>query len=267
MTTIIGIAGKKQSGKNTSANFFHGKMLKEIGAVKDFTLNKSGQLLVETSVSTGQVGWGEFDIGRKDVAFTDYAEENMWPYVKLYSFADALKWMCVELFDIPNECLYGTDEQKNQLQEHLLWENMPGVYVDKLDFENGNTDPSELGFVHHSAGKMTAREFMQYFGTNVMRKILPDIWVQNTIKRINRERSKLAIIADVRFPNEVNAILANGGYVIKLNRNSNIDSHESEKAIDPENFDQSKFSLIIDNTGDISKLCNSLNLFYQSIVI
>ena len=56
----------------------------------------------------------------------------MWPYVKLYSFADELKRICVELFNIPYECVYGTDEQKNQPQEHLLWDNMPKTFSSKI---------------------------------------------------------------------------------------------------------------------------------------
>lgn len=247
MTVIIGIAGKKQSGKNTSANFFHGKILKKINAIQDFKITDFGQLIVQTSNMSGEVGWGEFDVTRKDNDFVQYAEENMWPYVKLYNFADTLKWMCMELFNIPYQCVNGTDEQKNQVQEHLLWENMPRT---EATIKNG---------------PMTAREFMQLLGTNIMRKIYQGIWVENTIKRIKREKSSLAIIADVRFPNEVEAILKNGGSVIKLNRNSDTSSHESEKALDPENFDQSKFAAIIDNKSEISNLCNALDKFYQTL--
>jgi hypothetical protein len=267
MTTIIGIAGKKQSGKNTSANFFHGKTMKEIGSVQDFQLNEKGQLIIQTSDSSGRIGWGEFDVTRKDDTFIEYAEQNLWPYVKLYSFADSLKQICMDLFDVPYECLYGTDEQKNQIQEHLLWENMPGVYTDEDMYQlscEANPCLAEV-LIFHNAGPMTAREFMQFFGTEIMRKIWSPVWVKNTMKRIKREKSKLAIIADVRFPNEVNSILEESGYVIKLNRNSDVDSHTSEKSIDPENFDQSKFTKIIDNIGEIQDLCNELDKFYTTI--
>ena len=117
---ILGISGRKQAGKNTTANILHGVVLKRLNNIEDWNIGGSGELLVQT-----EGGWGEFDVTRQDRAFSEYAEYNMWPFVKLYSFADELKRICIELFNIPYECVFGTDEQKNQPQEHLLWENMP----------------------------------------------------------------------------------------------------------------------------------------------
>ena len=57
--------------------------------------------MILTEDSSGNEGWGEFDVSRKDESFVQYAESNMWPFVKLYSFADHLKWICVKLFNIP----------------------------------------------------------------------------------------------------------------------------------------------------------------------
>ena len=67
--------------------------------------------------------------------------------------------------------------------------------------------------------RMTAREVMQYVGTDVFRKIQHDVWAGATIKKIDLEKPDLAVIADCRFPNEVDAIQKAGGLVIKLNRN------------------------------------------------
>lgn len=247
MTKILGIAGKKRAGKNTVANILHGIVLKENGMIKDFNIDENGKLFVLTSNSEGQEGWGEFDVSRKDTDFATWAEWNMWPEIKMYSFADSLKSICVHLFNIPPKCVYGTDEQKNQLIPHLLWENMPGV-------------------IDHNLGPMTAREFMQFFGTEVMRKIYSDIWVDNTINKIKSESTKLAIITDVRFPNEIDNILNNGGKVVKLDRNINNDIHSSEVLLDT--IDEDKFFRIINNGKkgytiedlviDSKKLYNSL---------
>ena len=111
---IVGIAGKKQSGKNTTANILHGIVLKDQGLVRDCNIDGDGKLVILTSNSQGEEDWGEFDVTRKDAAFVEYAEHNMWPHVKLYSFADNLKQICVDLFSIPPEGAWGTDEQKNQ---------------------------------------------------------------------------------------------------------------------------------------------------------
>ena len=248
MTKIIGIAGKKQSGKNTTANIFHGLVLKEKGLIIDFNVGSNGQLLVQTTNQQGNEGWGEFDITRQDNDFIDYAENNMWPYIKLYSFADTLKWVCMELFNIPQEQLFGTDDQKNMKVPHLLWENIPFHINDINDLTNNIKDHLDC----EDQKSMTAREFMQFFGTNIMRRIYDNIWTSNTIKKIKNEKTELAIICDVRFPNEVESILEEGGSVIKLLRSPHTDNHASEIALDKENFDESKFTHIIYNGGNCS---------------
>ena len=113
--------------------------------------------------------------------------------------------------------------------------------------------PSDINtfkvMANSSSPTMTAREFMQFFGTNIMRRVYDEIWTSNTIKRINAEQTELAIISDVRFPNEVEAITNEGGVVIKLTRNPFKDKHASETALDKNNFDQSKFTHVVNNGG------------------
>tara|TARA_Y100001963_G_C6787085_1_gene453437 strand:+ start:1973 stop:2719 length:747 start_codon:yes stop_codon:yes gene_type:complete len=243
---ILGISGRKQAGKNTVANILHGLTLHQNGLIKDYNIGKDGQLMILTEDSLGREGWGEFDVSRKDQDFVDYAERNMWPYVKLYSFADYLKWICVNLFDIPHDCVWGTEEQKNQLQAHLLWENMPCLEV----FNNPQ-----------KKGPMTAREFMQFFGTDVCRKIYEPVWVSSCIKKIQEEQCNLAIIADVRFPNEAKAIEDAGGKVIRLTRKVFNDSHSSEIALD-----DYPFTDFIDNSDEsIDSLMVKVKRFFQHL--
>lgn len=241
---IIGISGRKQAGKNTVANILHGICLKEQGLVKDWNLNGGGELMILTDSVDGEEGWGEFDISRKDDQFVEYANLNMWPHVKLYSFADHLKWICVKLFGIPHECVFGTDKQKNQIQEHLRWELMPGHVT-----------------THHGYGPMTAREFMQFFGTDIMRKIHEPIWVNSCIRIIQAEQSGLAIIADVRFPNEAKIIEDNGGHVVRLKRQLFDDSHSSEVALD-----DYPFAHYIDNRDEsIDSLMEKVKKLYHHL--
>tara|TARA_R110002096_G_scaffold21406_5_gene69465 strand:+ start:318 stop:1064 length:747 start_codon:yes stop_codon:yes gene_type:complete len=226
---IVGIAGKKQSGKNTVANILHGIVLKEQGMISEYTISSDGKLLIKTDEI---LEWSEFDIARKDNEFISYAERAMYPYVKLYSFADSLKTICIDLFNIPFENVYGTNKQKNEKIDHLKWCNMPIWRSSKL------------------VDSMTAREFMQYFGTDIMRKMWEPIWCKNTVNRITKEQSELAIIADVRFPNEVDIIKDAGGIVIKLNRDLFKDEHASEVKLDKKNYNQKNFSYIVDNQGE-----------------
>jgi hypothetical protein len=234
---ILGISGKKHSGKNTVANIIHGIALKQMDMIQDWSINGNGHLNVLT-----QDGWGVFDVTRRDAQFRQWAEPNLYPYIKMYSFADALKWLAVELFDVPEECCFGTEDQKNQKHEHLRWENMPG---------------------EHKSGPMTAREFLQHFGTDMCRRMWEPIWVNKCIKDIKREGTLLAIIPDVRFPNEVQAIEEADGMVLRLTRHVFDDNHDSETALDDYSFKQ-----YLDNQNDsIDSTIAKVRRFYRSFLL
>lgn len=236
---IIGIAGRKQSGKNTVANYINGHVLISKNMISDFYIDDNGKLIVQTSDSNGDIGFGEFDVTRKDKAFVEYAHQELWPYIKVYHFADPLKEMAINLFGLTHQQVYGTDEDKNGLT-HLLWENMPECPIDK-------------------SGYMTGRDFLQHFGTNIVRRIYNNAWVNATTNKIIIEDSELSIIPDVRFPNEVKAIKDNGGVVIRLTRDLHHSSHDSEKALDKEYFDWNNFDLVLDNEDlKIEQLCELL---------
>lgn len=138
----------------------------------------------------------------------------------IYNFADPLKKMCIDILGLTYEQCYGSDESKNE-------------YVSCLWPDSGKS--------------MTAREVMQYVGTNVFRKMQHNVWADATIRKIQDENLPLALIADCRFPNEVEAVKNAGGLVIKLNRNLYGSLHESEIALDKDRYDQSNFDFIIDN--------------------
>jgi hypothetical protein len=90
---------------------------------------------------------------------------------------------------------------------------------------------------------MAAREFLQFFGTDVCRAIYEDVWQSRLIKDIIAEEPLVAVIDDCRFPNEVQAVQEGGGKVIRLTRCNHKDSHASECALSSyKNFDA-----VIDN--------------------
>jgi hypothetical protein len=224
---IIGISGRKQAGKNTCANYIAGHIIKSKEMVQDFHINNNGELEIQTFDANGNIGWGIFDILRKDVTFINYAERELWPFVKIYHFADSLKDICYSLFGLTIEQLYGSDEDKNKLTD-IVWENMPENHA-------------------NLSGPITAREFMQHFGTNIIRKIKDDAWVASTISSIIGESSEVAIIPDVRFPNEIDAIHKHGGIVIRLTRDVHNSEHKCEAALDKDKFDWDKFDIVLDN--------------------
>lgn len=256
MTQIIALCGKKQSGKTTLSNYLHGYEMKRHDIVEKFLISPEGELVVNCTFhdENGKEfeELGVLDLQQHTDEFFQYASRRIWPLIRGYNFADSLKEICVMLFNIPPECVYGTDEQKNQIQEHLLWENMPGIYTDKLAFQHSECNPSWYGWQYHAAGPMTAREFMQYFGTDVMRKMYEPIWLENCFRRIEADKPEIAVIGDCRFLNEIEAVQKRGGKVIRLTRSLYESTHQSE--IDADNYN--KFDGIIDNSNlDINQSC------------
>lgn len=227
MTKIVALSGKKQSGKTTLANYLHGHEMKRHDVIEKFFISPVGELVVNCTFhdENGKEfeEMGVLDLQQRNEEFYQYAAKRVWPLVRCYNFADSLKEICVMLFNIPPECVYGTDEQKNQKQKHLLWENMPGEF--------------------NKVGPMTSREFMQFFGTDIMRKIYEPVWLDNCFKRINEDSPDIAVIADCRFMNEILAVQRHGGKVIRLTRSLHNSTHSSE--IDADNYDG--FDAVIDN--------------------
>ena len=92
---------------------------------------------------------------------------------------------------------------------------------------------------YHEPGRMTHREFLQFLGTDLCRKIYDDVWHEKLTKDIMTEQPLLAIIDDCRFINEVEAIHSISGKVIYLTRNPYEDNHSSEAELKKyNNFDK-----------------------------
>ena len=161
--------------------------------------------------------------GRKQSGKTTSAEflSNLfWKYgdSKIYNFADPLKNLCIDILGLEYKQCHGSDEDKNQLV-NCYWDNK----------------------------QLTAREVLQIVGTDMFRKMQNHVWSNATIRQITRDNPGMAIIADCRFPNEVDAIKRVGGIVIKLTRNPYNSNHASEIALDSNQYDQSLFDLVVDN--------------------
>jgi len=245
---ILGFAGRKQSGKTTSVNFLHGYQLRAYRTIDNFAMSTDGQLVIDTDVVMAdgeqQKGKGVLDVNRTDLEFAEWAAYSMWPYIKKYSFSDPLKQIAIGLFEIGEEQSYGTDTQKNT-KSIFRWEEMPGVITDeKLAKQKEIQSLIRDGVLkYHKPGKMSAREFLQFFGTDVCRKIYDDVWQSRLVKDVESEQPLIAAIDDCRFPNEVDAIQDAGGKVINLTRNVYKDNHLSECSL----IGYEGFDAVIDN--------------------
>ena len=189
---IIGISGKKQSGKDTCASFLEKTL---------------------------------FDL----YAFS----------VRRFGFADYLKEICMNLFDLTVYQCYGTNEDKNSLT-CVKWRDFPVPSSKKKSKDE-----------RHPSGFMTAREVLQWVGTEIIRSMKDTAWSDYLLRKaIPNSEVDIALLVDLRFPSEWKAINDVGGKTVRLTRHIDLnDRAESEIALDSDKFDYSKFDAIIDNAN------------------
>jgi len=105
------------------------------------------------------------------------------------------------------------------------------------------------------------RRLLQVFGTDVGRKMFGEnIWIDMAFRQI--KPNSRVVIADVRFPNEAEAIKERGGKVIRINRHNHgaVNTHKSEIAMDNYMFDH-----VLYNDGTIDDLAENLFMLMRSV--
>ena len=212
MTQIVGFTGRKRAGKDTACNFILAVKLAELGVCKSSRLSQDGSVEVTDIFSEKIDGKDWFSFSHPHVDTDSLFNDRLGDSIRVYAFAQKLKEFSIDLFNLDPKLVFGTDSDKNK-KTNLLWKNMP-------------TDT-------HKKGKMSIREVLQYVGTDLFRKMSNNIWVDNCLSQIAKDAPEVALISDVRFENEVEAIQASGGYVVGLTRSANSeDLHVSETSVE-----------------------------------
>jgi hypothetical protein len=237
---IIGLSGKKQSGKTTSGNFIASLFMANLEVSNKIRLNDKGQIEVSDLLGD-KLYKGLFDPSYSKS--NDYIIKKVFdilnPEIKLYSFADILKQnICMDILDMSYDQCYGSDDNKNS--------------------------PTDMSWNDNS---MTARDIMQFVGTDIFRHLKPNVWVDATINKIAKDKPKLAIITDCRFPNEVESIKNSGGKVIRLTRAPFSSDHISENILNKDTYDWNNFDYVIDNSDmSILEQCNSVQEILMKVL-
>ena len=217
---IIGINGKIGSGKDTV-----GKIIQYLTYPHDINI----QTYLEKEVN------GQFEIK---------PSVHTIPNFEIKKFAGKLKQIGSILSGIPVEAFEDQEFKKTNLSDE--WSSLQQAGRHKA-------------FVH-----MTVREFLQKLGTEAMRDGLhTNVWVNALFadyKPVVKEWDELGndtlvqypnwIITDMRFPNEMEAVVKRKGITIKVVRPGTITGeHPSETALDDAYFDH-----VISNNGSLEDL-------------
>jgi hypothetical protein len=145
-----------------------------------------------------------------------------------HSFAAKLKQATAALYDVTVE----------QLEE---WKRDAGATT-KIRFP----DPEVPG-VFGSSRALTIREVLQRMGTEVGREIFgQSFWVDQAMgaAKLSREGGYVPVFTDCRFPNEAEAIIAEGGEVWRIiGDDEDTGDHPSERPLPGD-----LISHVIDNT-------------------
>lgn len=189
-----------------------------------------------------------------------------------FSFAGAIKRLCVDVMGLRPEQVYGSDADKNTPTRYL-WESLPHyqAIVARLRTEatercaheyQGCDEAAWQELVRRAesvtfpAGPMTARQVMQEVGT-MGRMMHEDLWAEACLRDIAASGAAVAVIDDLRYENELRLVQGAGGVVVRLTRfTTGHDPHSSETALDPKAFDWSRFNAVVDNSDcDIAASC------------
>lgn len=187
-----------------------------------------------------------------------------------YSFTDSLKDSISSIFSWDRNLLQGeTDESR------IFREKKDDYWSDKLGFD------------------VTPRKIMQLFGTEIGRnQIHPNIWIYSIESKILNNAAKNAVITDVRFPNEIDYIRRNNGFIVRVVRgldpewydkaldvNSRLDGTFRLTAVNIENLKQSipshysewawigqKMDYVLDNNNGIEELHANIKIMLKTFL-
>jgi hypothetical protein len=189
---------------------------------------KDGKLQPRVTI-VGLSGWAR---SGKDTA-ADYLVDN-YGYTK-FSFASPMK-----------EAMYRLD---------------PRITINELSNTSLRIGVDVYGWEGLKERSPDVRGLLQRFGTEVGREMFgQDFWVDYAMSQIP-DGAKV-VIADVRFPNEADAIKKLGGKVLRVEREgvTAVNNHASESALNDYTFD-----VVITNNGTIDKLHSVMDLVVQRL--
>jgi hypothetical protein len=142
---------------------------------------------------THLIGISGFAQSGKDTLAGLIAAQSGW---HVLHFADKLREACRALNPIVDVNEFGFDERWKEIESELGYE----------------------GGKNHPRFGNEFRRIMQNMGTEVGRNILgPNIWVDATLNSMRPDVMGY-VIADVRFPNEAQAITTRGGINVRVSR-------------------------------------------------
>lgn len=153
--------------------------------------------------------------------------QTQYSYTSL-PFAQKLKEVALDVFDLDSRCVFGTQEQKAEPIDH----------------------------VRDASGQpRSGRTILEMLGTEGFRSIDPDVWVKYAMRNIDNHRPEFTwVIPDVRFRNEFEAIRARGGVIWEVVKVGGPDHGRTGHRSDQEWRSIPRDNTVVARFGDIEGL-------------
>lgn len=147
-----------------------------------------------------------------------------------FGFADVLKNFCASKLSLDPNLFFDVELKDKRFD--TLFSLTRRKTLEMITTLGGST--KDLANIPTIKVFDTPREILQYIGTDIGRKLIGEnVWV-DYFQKMNKPEK--VVVTDIRFPNEVVAVQAMGGIVIKLLRKAakhkSVKLHESESMIE-----------------------------------
>lgn len=160
---------------------------------------------------SGKIGCGKTELSKNIMSIMD--SERI-------ALGDVLKKEVADIFGVSVDLFYS---QKGK--EKIVMAIFPeGDFYSQI---KGGTVPKA----------MTARELLQWWGTDIRRHQDPAYWIKKMDSVLIQKRHSNVIIDDIRFPEEANLVRQHGGFLVRLEPYEGWEpgpfaGHKSETALD-----------------------------------
>ena len=263
-TRLIGFVGRAQSGKMTSCSYLAGLSWQLLGLVNEFFVNDQGLLVVKDLKGNKFPRGKHLDVlnwnnDEEINSILEVVSPHPMNIVQKVAFADPMKQVTHLTFGIEPELLWGDDKAKGTETQYTANDFIKLIGAAKFPYKemNGND-------------KLTVRQILCLFGTDVCRRINENIWVDRTVENIYRIieqwRPALIVVEDVRHENEIKAIQDMGGICIGLTRKPRSSAgtkHSTEQS--KKYFNLCDF--VVDNADmDINSQCLAIWEVWKDII-
>jgi len=205
---------------------------------------KQGETMAALVVGvTGFAGSG------KDT-FADYLVEH-YGFTKI-SLSYPLKKVCGEIFDFTEQQLWGSSKHREIPDERYVFSGKCPSCHSKCRSREESRDWYCFSCDTSYGQYITPRLALQTLGTEWGRTLFEDIWVDMTLREIQKSGSGRWVIPDVRFHNELNKLRTHGTHLVRLLRGEQRFAHPSEAEMATMTPDM--FDAVLDNTSTIDVL-------------